>query len=98
MKNKFTRKQPGHIILTVCIQLLYIIAHCKTLWVWYLQRLIFKGRSVFMNNLPEYFGMNVFSDKVMKERLPKDVYEKLLSEGLDAFKVSFKELLSKLKH
>ena len=28
----------------------------------------------------------------------KDVYEKLLSEGLDAFKVSFKELLSKLKH
>ncbi|HRT81987.1 MAG TPA: glutamine synthetase III, partial [Oscillospiraceae bacterium] len=31
-----------------------------------------------MNNLPEYFGMNVFSDKVMKERLPKDVYEKLL--------------------
>lgn len=31
-----------------------------------------------MNNLPEYFGMNVFSDKVMKERLPNDVYEKLL--------------------
>jgi transaldolase len=27
-----------------------------------------------------------------------DVYEKLLNEGLDAFKVSFKELLSKLKH
>ncbi|NLP48122.1 MAG: glutamine synthetase type III [Clostridiales bacterium] len=30
-----------------------------------------------MNNLPEYFGMNVFCDKVMKERLPNDVYEKL---------------------
>lgn len=28
----------------------------------------------------------------------KDIYEKLLAEGLEAFKVSFKELLSKLKH
>ncbi|AXK48071.1 transaldolase [Aliarcobacter trophiarum LMG 25534] len=27
-----------------------------------------------------------------------DIYEKLLTEGLEAFKVSFKELLSKLKH
>ena len=27
-----------------------------------------------------------------------EVYEKLLNDGLEAFKVSFKELLSKLKH
>ena len=27
-----------------------------------------------------------------------EVYEKLLTDGLEAFKVSFKELLSKLKH
>ena len=27
-----------------------------------------------------------------------EVYEKLLNDGLEAFKISFKELLSKLKH
>ena len=26
-------------------------------------------------NVSEYFGCNVFSDKVMRERLPKDVYK-----------------------
>ncbi len=30
-----------------------------------------------MKTLREFFGENVFSDSVMKERLPKDVYEKL---------------------
>ncbi|HEY8389821.1 MAG TPA: glutamine synthetase III [Clostridia bacterium] len=30
-----------------------------------------------MNKLPEIFASNVFSDKVMRERLPKDVYQAL---------------------
>ncbi len=30
-----------------------------------------------MNNLPGIFGSNVFGDKVMREKLPKDVYNKL---------------------
>lgn len=30
-----------------------------------------------MNNVPGIFGSNVFSDKVMREKLPKDVYNKL---------------------
>ena len=30
-----------------------------------------------MNNVPELFGSMVFNDKVMQERLPKDVYKKL---------------------
>ena len=29
-----------------------------------------------MNNLPGIFGSNVFGDKVMREKLPKDVYNK----------------------
>lgn len=37
------------------------------------------------NNLTEMFGTNVFNDAVMKERLPKDVYEalrKAIDEGI----------------
>ena len=30
-----------------------------------------------MNNIPELFGINVFNDKAMKEKLPKDVYDEL---------------------
>lgn len=38
-----------------------------------------------MKNVPEIFGSLVFSDKVMKKRLPKDIYEavlKTVDEGL----------------
>ena len=30
-----------------------------------------------MSNVPEYFGCMVFNETVMKERLPKDIYESL---------------------
>ncbi len=36
-------------------------------------------------NVPELFGSNVFNDKVMKERLPKDIYkalQKTIADGL----------------
>ncbi len=39
-----------------------------------------------MNNVPAIFGSNVFSDKVMREKLPKDVYNKLkktIEKGAD---------------
>ncbi|MCQ2555360.1 MAG: glutamine synthetase III, partial [Clostridia bacterium] len=39
-----------------------------------------------MNNLPEYFGCNLFDDKKMKEALSSDIYEKLkktVDEGAD---------------
>lgn len=39
-----------------------------------------------MNNVPGIFGSNVFNDKVMREKLPKDVYNKLkktIEKGAD---------------
>ena len=30
-----------------------------------------------MKNVPEEFGSMVFNDKVMQQKLPKDVYKKL---------------------
>ena len=37
-----------------------------------------------MTNVPEIFGSLVFNDKVMHEKLPKEVYKKLwgLTKGL----------------
>ena len=31
-----------------------------------------------MKNVPEIFGSMVFNDNVMREKLPKDVYKKLV--------------------
>ena len=32
---------------------------------------------IFLEKITDFFGKNVFSDSVMKERLPEDIYEKL---------------------
>ncbi len=33
---------------------------------------------VYMENIDKIFGKYVFNDKVMRERLPKDIYEHLM--------------------
>ena len=36
-----------------------------------------------MKNVPEIFGSMVFNDNVMREKLPKDVYKKLVKDGME---------------
>ncbi len=43
-----------------------------------------KKENIFMKDLPNYFGCLVFNDKVMNQRLPKDIYKQLkktIAEG-----------------
>ena len=39
--------------------------------------LVFLRREFFMNTIQTVFGINVFNDTVMRERLPKETYKQL---------------------